>query len=230
MKISVIIPVWNEGKNIENLISLLKKNDEDKLIGEIIIIDGNSEDDTIEIVKKLGILIFQSPKTGRAPQMNFGALKSNYSILFFLHADSIPPKNFALKITDSVKNGFTGGCFRLKFDYDHLFLSLISWFTRFDNNTFRGGDQGLFIQKSTFEQIGGFNESYKICEDHEIIKRIKAKGKFDIIKDYVTTSARRYNENGVYRLQFIFIYIKYLYYWRRRSPEEILPVYKKYVK
>ncbi len=230
MKISVIVPVWNEEKSIQKVIEHIQLNDSENLIGEILVIDGQSSDNTINNAENSGAIVYQSPKKGRAAQMNFGASKAQFPILFFLHADSLPPLNFSSLITSSVLNGFSGGCFRLKFDLDHHFLTLVSWFTRFDNNSCRGGDQGLFVKKDIFDRFGGFNEHYKICEDHEIIKNIKAEGKFGILKDYVVTSARRYNENGIYRLQLIFIYIKYLYYWRRRSPEQILPIYRKYVR
>ncbi|MGI8580918.1 MAG: glycosyltransferase [Chitinophagaceae bacterium] len=63
-----------------------------------------------------------SEQKGRAAQMNKGALVAKHDILYFLHADSIPPNNFTTQILDAYKKGVNSGCFRLSFDYDHWFL------------------------------------------------------------------------------------------------------------
>ena len=79
--------------------------------------------------------------------MNAGAKAATGSILYFLHADSFPPKNFDQHIINEVEKGNSAGCFRLKFDSNHWWLRLASWLTQFRWRACRGGDQSQFITK-----------------------------------------------------------------------------------
>ena len=143
--------------------------------------------------------------------MNSGAAIALGEMLFFLHADTIPPKSFIKDIVLAASEGYGAGCYRLAFDHDHWFLRFNSWFTRFDFTPFRFGDQGLFIHKSLFRKINGFDPSFLLLEDQEMIRRIKRVARFKIFNKPVVTSARKYLVNGIFKLQFIFILIYFLY-------------------
>jgi rSAM/selenodomain-associated transferase 2 len=227
--ISVIIPVYNEGSVIGNTLRLLKTISESDKVKEIIVVDGGSEDDSVDEAKKEGALVKVSSRKGRAAQMNEGASIAAGSILYFLHADSTPPAWFATDITEAVKNGYPVGCYRLRFDLDHWFLKANAWFTRFDMNAFRYGDQSLFVTKEIFGKAGGFCEKHIVMEDQEIIKRLRKHGNFTIIPREVVTSARKYIMNGVFRMQGIF-YLIYLMYQLGYPQEKLLSVFRKLVK
>ena len=81
-------------------------------------------------------------------------------MLYFLHADSVPPKNFDQYILDAIHKGSKAGCFKMKFDSSHWWLKLAGWFTQFNWKSCRGGDQSLFVDKKAFENLGGFNEGF----------------------------------------------------------------------
>ena len=144
--------------------------------------------------------------------MNYGAAKARGDVLYFLHADSIPPNNFIKYIVDACERNYVSGCFYLQFDYNHWFLKANAWFTRFDVNAVRFGDQSLFVVKEVFNKCGGFREDLYMMEDQEIIHRIKKFGRFIVMNDVVITSARKYHDNGIYRTQAIFFRIWFLYY------------------
>ncbi len=224
--ISIIIPVVNEAdvieKNIANIRNACSTNDV-----EFIIVDGGSTDGTIAIAEKLSVTVVRCEK-GRAKQMNHGALFAKGEILYFLHADSIPPLQFDQKILNAYQNGAAIGCFRLAFDYKHWFLKANSWFTRFDMNAIRFGDQSLFVVKNVFLKSGGFREDMVIMEDQEIIHRLKKHGKFIVLKDEVITSARKYLDNGIFKMQGIFFIIWAMYYLGY-SQEHLLKEYKKLI-
>ena len=169
-QISIIIPVLNEEDNIGKLLVHLKENSTESNISEIILVDGGSTDKTLDGIHYIqtiysGIELFHSEK-GRAKQMNLGAKQASGSILYFLHADSFPPKNFDQLIIKEVEKDNLAGCFRLQFDSNHWWLRLASWLTQFRWRACRGGDQSQFITKTLFEDIGGFDESYFIYEDN----------------------------------------------------------------
>ena len=115
------------------------------------------------------------------------------------------------------------------FRSSHWFLKANAWFTRFNINAVRFGDQSLFVTKEVFQKSGGFREDLLMMEDQEIIHRIKKYGRFKVMNDYVTTSARKYLDNGIYRLQAIFFRIWFLYYLHYPQ-ERLLKLHRKLVR
>ncbi len=169
-----------------------------------------------------------SSKKGRAKQMNLGAQNAKGDILYFLHADSFPPKHFDQHIVYEVENGNLAGCFRMQFDSNHWWLKLASWLTQFSWRACRGGDQSQFITKQLFEEIGGYDETYIIYEDNILINELYAKKQFTVINKKIKTSARLYKKHGIWKLQYHFwtIYVKK---WFGASAEDLYAYYKKHI-
>ncbi len=222
--ISIIIPVLNEETGIVRLLDHLKNNAAFSS-NEIIIVDGGSTDKTPEILKKYPGVFYINSEKGRAKQMNAGAKNATTDILYFLHADSFPPLNFDSLILNEIKTGNQAGCFQMRFDMDHWWLNLMGWFTKFNHKACRGGDQSLFINKKLFFELDGFNENFVVYEDNEFIGRLYKNKMFKVIPEAITTSARKYEEIGVWKLQYCFanIYMKRL---MGASPDELHQYYK----
>lgn len=229
LTISIIIPVYNEEGHIAKTIAWIKAVAGTHLINEIIVVDGNSSDTTIQQARNAGATAVQSPKKGRAAQMNYGAALAKGPVLYFLHADTLPPRGFAGDIIDAVANGYQAGCYRLSFDHDHWFLKANCWFTRFDVSAFRYGDQSLFVTKELFENAGGFCEKHTVMEDFDLIRRLRKKGRFVILKKPVLTSARKYVANGVFKTQGIF-YLIFLMYQMGYPQQTLVSTYRKFIK
>jgi rSAM/selenodomain-associated transferase 2 len=246
-RISIIIPVLNEAKNIGRLLQYLIENSNPSKNLEIIVVDGGSTDGTEDIVKK-HLLAREKPKSnddlstsleetvirlisapkGRAKQMNLGAKQASGSILYFLHADSFPPKHFDQLIISEVERGNKAGCFRMEFDSNHWWLCLASWFTQFNWKACRGGDQSLFITQELFNSIGGYDENYGIYEDNVLIERLYQLNQFTVINKKLQTSARMYKKYGVWKVQYHYFRI-YLKRWFGASAQELLMYYKKHL-
>lgn len=226
--ITVIIPTYNEAGNIGILLRYLNENGK-KGISEIIVSDGGSTDETVYVAEKEGAKIVQPNKKGRAAQMNHAAAEATAPVLYFLHADTFPPKDFAKQILAAYDKGYKSGCFRLQFDYRHWFLQAHSWFTRFDVNYFRFGDQSLFVSKEIFQQIGGFNEKLIVMEDQEIISRLRKRTNFRVMNDSVITSARKYRENGIYKTQAVY-YLVYFLYKTGFSQQRLVNTYRRFIR
>ncbi len=227
--ISIIIPTQNEAIQLPNLLKYITSLKDIDTIAEIIVSDGNSSDDTVGIANLFETKVILSEQSCRGRQMNAGAKIATGNILYFLHADSIPPVGFVNDVLEKINTGHVAGCYRLRFDFDHWFLKANAWFTRFNVNAVRFGDQSLFVHKSVFDIIGGFREDLIIMEDQEIIHRIRKKGKFAVISGYITTSARKYRANGVYRMQGIFYYIYFAYVFGV-SQQKLVSIYKKLIR
>lgn len=206
-KISIIIPIFNEVNSINNLLNHLENSISKTYDYEIIIADGGSSDGSQHAIITNEKTVVLNSEKGRSKQMNSGAKNASGNILYFLHCDSFPPKNFDILILGEIRKGNKAGCFKMKFDYSHPVLMVAQYFTRFNHISCRGGDQSLFVTKELFKNIGGFDEGFAIYEDNEIIKRLYKNCNFTVIQKNITTSARRYKENGVWRLQYHFIII-----------------------
>ncbi|MCB0462448.1 MAG: glycosyltransferase family 2 protein [Flavobacteriaceae bacterium] len=173
------------------------------------------------------IKLISSPR-GRAKQMNTGSELASGTILYFLHADSFPPKHFDQHIIDEVEKGNLAGCFRLQFNNNHWWLRLASWLTQFSWRACRGGDQSQFITKPLFDDIGGFDESYTIYEDNILINELYKRKQFKVINKKLITSARRYKKHGIWKLQYHF-WVIYVKKWLGATAYELYAYYKKHI-
>jgi rSAM/selenodomain-associated transferase 2 len=200
MRFSVIIPTLNEERFIEKSINHFQSIGSGALV-EIIVVDGGSDDQTIEIARNAGAKVIISPKRGRACQMNFGAQNALGDFLYFVHADVLPPQSCFDDILSSIKEGYKYGCFSYQFSSKSRWLKINTFFNRFQSSLVGGGDQTLFILKSLFEQVGGFDETYCIMEDFEFIDRTKKKHPLKIIPKDAVVSARKYESNSYLRVQ-----------------------------
>ena len=225
--ISIIIPVLNEEKYIKDVLFSISANARTKCIKEILVIDGGSTDQTITNAEAYGATVLKSKK-GRAAQMNFGATNANGEILYFLHVDTLPPEGFDKEIIQEFKKGFEVGCFQMHFNSNSKFLKFFSWCTRINHHICRGGDQSLFITRKLFHLLDGFNESYIVYEDNEFIQRVYKLKPFKIISSAVTTSARRYEERGMIRLQYHFGII-HLKHRLGANPKDLYQYYLKHI-
>ena len=157
--------------------------------------------------------------------MNTGARFASGSILYFVHADSRPPKSFQQDIRNCIRQGCDSGCYRFAFDSGHPLLKLNSYFTRFNRLMCRGGDQTLFITRSFFKALGGFREDYKIMEDFEFIRRVQDSGSFIIIPKNTVVSARKYSDNSYLKVNVVNL-IVFMMYYLGASQKTMLHAYK----
>ncbi|WP_414549756.1 TIGR04283 family arsenosugar biosynthesis glycosyltransferase [Anabaena sp. CCY 0017] len=193
--ISIIIPTFNEAANIENAIASTQPSTN----VELIVVDGGSQDDTVNIAKSLGVKVISSPP-GRAVQMNAGAMAATGDILLFLHADTLLPAGFDNMVRSALQQPKTvAGAFTLQIDADYWALRWVekgvNWRSHFYQMPY--GDQAIFLTTEIFQKIGKFPD-LPIMEDFELIRRLKRTGKIAIIPVPVITSARRWLKKGVF--------------------------------
>lgn len=201
MKVSVIIPTLNEATNIDLLLRFLLQNSDDSL-EEIIVVDAQSTDNTEGIAQLAGAITLRSTQKGRAIQMNQGAAIAKGDILYFVHADCVPPPSYLRDIKEAIMEGYDLGCYRYRFDSTSFILKINAFFTRFSPLWCRGGDETLFISKSFFNNLNGFDEYYVVMEEYDFIKRAKANpANFKIIPKYAIVSARKYLTNSWLQVQ-----------------------------
>ncbi|GAB3224119.1 TIGR04283 family arsenosugar biosynthesis glycosyltransferase [Hymenobacter seoulensis] len=225
--LSIIIPTYQEAAGITGLLQQLRREADDTV--ELLVADATSPDGTANLARAAGARVVECPNRGRAVQLNQGARAARGQVLYFLHADTVPPAGFLAHITTALETGAGSGCFRLRFDHEHWFLRLNAWFTRFDVDVIRFGDQSLFVKREVFEQAGGYREDLVVMEDQEIVRRLRRAGEFRVVPHAVTTSARKYLENGVFRLQAVFTLIALLH-WLGVSQPKLVSIYRRLIR
>lgn len=218
MKLSVIIPTLNEELFIGRTVQTILTHKTEDVDLEIIVVDGGSQDDTVKIASKFGARVIETPKRGRASQMNLGASHAKHEHLYFVHADVQVLPSYVSDLQEVLMKNGKIACYRFQFDKDSPSLRFNAYFTRFNRMFCRGGDQTLFITKEFFESLGRFDETFVIMEDFDLIRRARRKSKFHIIPKSVIVSARKYKNNSYFRVNVANL----LAYWMfmLRFPQE----------
>ncbi len=167
---------------------------------EIIVADGGSDDDTGKIALKMNAK-FVVTSGGRAAQQNYGAEKSTGRYLLFLHADTYLPNNYNQLIINTLENpNIVAGSFGFKTDLNSPAMRLIEWGTNLRSKLFQApyGDQGLFMEKRIFSEMGGF-PLLPIMEDFAFVGKLRKRGIITTLEQKAITSARRWKNKGLLR-------------------------------
>lgn len=210
MRLSIIMPVLNEEAILEDQLIRLKKQCEVYKC-ELLIVDGGSQDRTVAIAEKYGLVIHAA--RGRAVQMNAGSEAANGEVLLFLHADTqLPPDAFQAIEQAIQRPSVVGGAFQICFNCDQWPYRLVAWATNLRSRLRKSftGDQAYFIRTSSFQGIGGYPDQ-PLMEDLEIITRLKTIGNFVLLPQYVITSARRHGRIGLLPSVLFMWYLRILY-------------------
>ncbi|MCB0386080.1 MAG: TIGR04283 family arsenosugar biosynthesis glycosyltransferase, partial [Bdellovibrionales bacterium] len=207
-ELSIIIPTLNESEAIAPLLEDLGR--QRGLEFEVIIGDGGSTDDTVELVKAWGGRVMRAPK-GRAAQLNAAVAMAKANWFLFLHADSRLPSETLLSdalvfIQDEVRKGETNhiaGHFGLQFlrrsgGHDMAYR-YVEEKTRFHRTNTTNGDQGLLLSREFFAELGGYDDSLPFLEDQKIAEKVRSQGRWILLPGVLQTSARRFEVEGFHR-------------------------------
>ena len=219
--ISVIIPVLNEAKILDESLSRLTP----QLKGhELIIVDGGSTDETPLIAKRYGQII--SSERGRARQSNAGASAARGDILLFLHADVWLDSGAIESVEATISAGYIGGAFKQQIEGDHPLYRLIERAANFRAKRLRifYGDGGVFVRRTYFGQIGGF-PNIPIMEEVEFSRKLCRHGKVTLVERKIHISARRWQKNGIIRTTLTNWLITLLYLLQV-SPTHLAKLYR----
>lgn len=204
--VSVIIPTLNEQENIGEAIERLSGGGV-----EIIVADGGSTDETVAVCRRAGAKVIVS-KPGRGAQLNRGAAEAGGQVLFFLHADAIPPGRFPDLLRASLARGAVGGAFSFGTDLAGPSMRIVTFGANIRARLLGivFGDQGIFVRSDLFRRIGGFPD-LPVMEDREFVRELKRHGRFVILPERVVSSARKWRANGVWRVTLMNQVVMWLY-------------------
>lgn len=218
--IAVIIPIYNEGKNLPDLLQRISQRQQ----VEIIFVDGGSSDNSVELVRGSGHQLVLAAR-GRARQMNAGAQRASADVLLFLHADTQLPESWPGLVVEALQDAVWG-----RFDVIidgvgpayNIIAFMMNWRSRLTG--IATGDQALFMRRELFLQLGGYAE-IALMEDIELTGRLRRYGRAKCLRQKVVTSARRWQQKGVVKTVILMWWLR-LAYWLGVSPDKLVQWYR----
>jgi rSAM/selenodomain-associated transferase 2 len=195
--ISVVIPARNEAPVLDETLAFLGRFTPPGA-GELIVAVGDSSDGTAAIAGR-GARLVRGDDPSRAGLLNAGARAARGQVLFFLHADTWPPRDYLAAIEHALAEpAVVGGAFDFEFRERAWHLDAIAAINRLrcrlTGNFY--GDQGIFVRRAAFERIGGFPRR-QLFEDLLFSQAMRREGQTRLVCGRrVRTSGRRFLAPG----------------------------------
>jgi len=190
MKISVIIPAYNEGVLIEQCIASIISQRK----CEIIVVCDSCTDDTKKIAKEYTKKVYSVKFRNVSVVRNYGAEHAAGDILVFIDADSTMASNLLKEIETAVKQGYIGGVTKT-YSSENIWKADLLWnLGNFFRHFFYAGSGLIFCRKKAFPK---YDETRKLAEDTHLLLALKKRGKLKYIANsYIKTSSRRLEHDG----------------------------------
>lgn len=193
--LSFVIPAHNEEHELPKTLRTIRAAAEAAAPQpyEIIVVDDASDDATSRIAQEFGARIVPVRLRQIAAVRNAGARAAAGDIFFFVDADThISARNVTTAL-EALEGGCVGGSARFKLDravplWAQLFLLL---FCALYFSAHLGIGAFIFVRREDFEAIGGFDEQYFAGEEMYLTLALQKLGRFAILRDPITTSARK---------------------------------------
>lgn len=196
--LSIILPVLNESAGLAKALQPLQLLRAEGV--QVIAVDGGSTDDTMAVAAPLVDLVLQA-KTGRGRQMNVGASHATGDVLLFLHADTRLPDGAPQYIQKAMMNGADWGRFDVSITGAlpglRMVATMMNWRSRLTG--IATGDQGMFVRKKVFWNLGGF-PTIPLMEDIVLSSSLRQHARPACLRQRVTTSGRRWEKHGLWKI------------------------------
>ncbi|HIA72539.1 MAG TPA: glycosyltransferase [Phycisphaerales bacterium] len=197
MKLSFVIPAWNEEELIGETIASIQRS-ASKFEYEIVVADDASDDNTAEISKQLGAVVVSCNNRQIGLTRNDGAKVATGSILIFVDADTLVSEDVINETVEAIENGVIAGGSFPTFEGDIKIVARI--LTPVIRTAFYilrlAAGAYLFCTVESFKKSGGFDPKFFAAEEVHLVKKLHKLGKFKTLKTRVVTSGRKFRTHS----------------------------------
>jgi rSAM/selenodomain-associated transferase 2 len=202
--ISVVIPTLNAAVALRRTLAALVPAAIEGLVGEVLVVDGGSQDNTCELADAAGARVLIDAG-GRGPQLAAGAAAARHPWLLFLHADTELEAGWekdARCFIEGVEQGLrreAAAAFRFALDDRRRRARVLERLVAARCAVLRlpYGDQGLLISQQRYRASGGFRP-LPLMEDVDFVRRL-GRSQIAMLGARAVTSAERYRRDGFVR-------------------------------
>jgi glycosyltransferase involved in cell wall biosynthesis len=206
VKFSVVIPAYNEAKYISRALSALRQQSFRNF--EVIVKDGLSQDETVNVAKKFTKKVFSRKDFSAADARNQGAGYARGEVLVFMDADTLLPPDILARFSNLLDNQRIVGasCRKVPMSssiLDRVLYEFVNFSTWFGSVIHVGGAHGnlMLIRRDAFEAVGGFNPDIIVAEEQDLVRRALRFGKYVFLFSIcVYENPRRVRQWGRLRL------------------------------
>ena len=192
--ISFIVPAYNEEQCLAATLAAL--HSAGRALGEayeVVVADDGSTDQTAAIAVQTGAVLITAANRQIAATRNSRARAASGDYLIFVDADTVVNEAVVRAAVDAMRSGAVGGGAGMRFDapvprYAQLLLRVV---VRIFRAAGLAAGCFLFCTRPAFVAVGGFDENYYGAEELVMSRALKRQGKFVVLKQTVTTSARK---------------------------------------
>ncbi|MCI0371507.1 MAG: TIGR04283 family arsenosugar biosynthesis glycosyltransferase [candidate division NC10 bacterium] len=210
-RLSVVIPARNDAAALRETLPALDRLSSREAVEVLVCATGDPPGVEAAVAGRARLL--WPGGSSRAVLLNAGASAARGDILFFLHADSVPPANALALIEHTLSDpDVVGGAFEHSFAEPVWSLRAITAINRLRYRLTRNyyGDQGIFVRAATFRRMGGYRD-LRLMEDLDFSRRLKRLGRTVLIRTPLRTSGRRFLARGPWRTFFFIVWLLLLY-------------------
>ena len=221
--LSIVVPTLNEAAGIVAFLEALQPLRARGV--EIVLADGGSRDGTVAFATPMVDRVIGA-RRGRASQMNSGAAAAAGDVLLFLHADCTLPERADYSILHGLASSRRRwGRFDVQLSGAAIMLRVVerAMNLRSRLTAICTGDQGLFVERTLFEDSGGFPE-IDLMEDVAISRNLRKSGPPLSLSATLVTSSRRWEKNGIWRT-IVLMWRLRLAYFLGSEPRHLAELY-----
>ncbi|WOE74628.1 glycosyltransferase [Alterisphingorhabdus coralli] len=235
-QVTILIPTWQEEEALPATIANIATMDPPP--DEVLLVDGGSDDATVQLAKQAGFRAIIAPEKGRGPQINHGVEQAKGPIILILHADSILPPDAIAHVRQTLSNHkISLGTFLpiIRGKKTRWGTTLHNWIKTWypivthPHLFVRGvrllfGDHAMFFRREDFLAIGGIPDDATIMEEADLCIGMATRGKLNMTRKPVITSDRRIAHWGPLKANYLYLKIGIMWsFGVRKKLEDIYP-------